>query len=178
MNYFTLNSNAMKKIILLLIAIFLFSCDREKKTEPEPLMKLQEGYIIGFDPCVRFGSHVIVTNNYKDTLVAYLYYDDFFINRLDTIYKFPDYYTLFNTDTVYQFPDHYYHNYQVDFRFPDSVINKYKIYINYTYLNEVEKIPIVCTWDIYPHLFDKYVRDRQIKINYATKYPAEYVKLK
>ncbi len=166
----------MKRLILLFMAVFLFSCEKEKKPLPESKMVLQEGHIIGFDPCVRKGSHVIVTNNYKDTLVAYLLYDNVFINRLDTIYKFAGCFDVFNTgDSVFSFPEYYYYNYRDDFLFPDSVLNKYKIFLNYSFVNEEEKIPIVCTMDFYAAHFYKHVRGRQIKINYATKYPLEIV---
>jgi len=170
----------MNKIILILISIILCSCEKDKKNELPPELELQEGYIIGFDQCAYLGSHVIVTNDYKDTLVAYLGYstDSFFINRLDTIYKFPGCYRIVNSDTIYQYPDYYYYNYQFDFRFPDSVITKYKIYLNFTYLTEEEKIGIACTMDIYNAEFLKYVRNRQIKINYATKYPTKSLRLK
>ncbi len=140
-------------------------------------MKLQEGFIIGFDPCTRHGSHVLVTNDYKDTLVAYLHYNSF-INRLDTIYKFSGCFNILDTDTAYLFPDYYYYDYRSDFLFPDSVRSKYKIYLNYSIISEENKIPIVCTMDIYSAPFEKCVKNRQIKINYATKYPTEYVKIK
>jgi len=169
----------VKRILLLLILVFLVSCDKEKNPPLESELVLQEGYIIGFDPCVFRGSHVIVTNNYKDTLVAYLHYDKDFINRLDTIYKFPGRYVVYNIgDTIFTFPEYYYYNYRDDFLFPDSVLDRYKIFLNYTLLKEEEKIPILCTADFYPAFFRKHVRNRQIKINYATKYPLHSVKLK
>jgi len=171
----------MKKITLIAIAILIFSCEKEKKIEPETVIELQEGYIIGFDPCIRDG-HVIVTNDYKDTLVAYLLYyhlNSFrVINRVDTIYKFPGYYYIYKSDTIYQFPDYYYYNYRVDFRFPDTVLNKYRIFLNYRLLKEEEKYPVPCPYDIYPYQFTKHVRDRQIIKNYATKYPIKSVKIK
>jgi hypothetical protein len=167
----------MKTLVVLFIAVFLFSCEKEKKPKPE--MVLTEAYIIGFDPCIRRGSHVIVTNNYKDTLVAYLMQGGVFINRLDTIYKFPDCYeVLYSGDTIYTFPEDFNYYYREDFLFPDSVRNKYRIFVNYTLLEEDEKIPIVCQADFYPAQFRKHVRNRQIKINYATKFPIYSVKIK
>ena len=165
------------KTVLLLILVFLFSCEKEKKQKSE--MLLTEAYIIGFDPCVRKGSHVIVTNNYVDTLVAYLLYGTQFINRLDTIYKFPDCYEVLNSgDTIYTFPEDFNYFYREDFLFPESVRNDFKIFVNYTLLKEEEKIPIICPADFYPAEFYKHVRRRQIKINYATKYQLQSVKIK
>lgn len=140
-------------------------------------MILTEAYIIGFDPCVHRGSHVIVTNNYNDTLVAYLMYGTQFVNRLDTIYKFPNCYeVLFSGDTIYTFPEDFNYYYREDFLFPESVRNNYKIFVNYTLTKEEEKIPIICQADFYPAQFYKHVRNRQIKINYATKYPLHSLK--
>ena len=160
----------MKILVVFFIAVFFLSCEKEKKPKPE--MILTEGFIIGFDQCVAKGSHVIVTNNYLDTLVAYLMYDNKYINRLDTIYKFPGCYHVFSVgDTVFTFPEIFYTYYREDFLFPDSVRNKYKIFLNYTLIREEEKYPVLCTADIYRFQFNRFVRGRQIKINYATKYP-------
>ena len=172
----------MNKLILILISLILCSCEKEKKPEPE--LKLQEGYIIGFDPCALYRSYLIVTNDYKDSLVAYLWYykynDLIDINRIDTIYKFSNNFRIINSDTIYQFPDYYYYNYETDFCFPDSVRHKYKIFFNFTYLAETEKyLDHQCSSISLPYMdyqFNKCVRDRQIKINYATKYPVKSVK--
>jgi len=170
----------MKTIALLLIIAFLISCEKEKKPKSESEMLLTEGYIIGFDQCVAKGSHVIVTNNYMDTLVAYLMYgENDYINRLDTIYKFPGCYHVFSAgDTVFTFPEYYYTYYLEDFLFPESVRNNYKIFLNYTLIREEEKYPVLCTADIYRYQFNRFVRGRQIKINYATKCPLLSIKIK
>jgi len=167
----------MKIIALLFIVVFLFSCEKEKKPKPDPEMVLTEGYIIGFDQCVAKGSHVIVTNNYMDTLVSYVMHDNKYINRLDTIYKFSGCYYVFSAgDTAFTFPEYYYTYYREDFLFPESVQNNYRIFLNYTLIKEEDKYPVLCTADIYRYHFNKFVKNRQIKINYATKYPLQSVK--
>ncbi|MEJ7780724.1 MAG: hypothetical protein WKF68_14165 [Daejeonella sp.] len=84
---------------------------------------------------------VIVTNNFKDTLLTY--------NLPDTLYKFP--------------PSHFAY-YQYSFLFPDSVRSKYRVYLSFRNAKEDEKIYSICRGDILIADIRRFVKNRQIKI--------------
>ena len=124
----------MKKLTIYLfvfaiIVLTAYGCKKAKNPCDES--NLKEAYIIGFDQCTAGKQSfdgkgfVIVTNNFKDTLVTY--------NLPDSLYKFP--------------PSHFAY-YQFSFLFPDSVRSKYKVYLSYRNMKENEKTYSLCRGDI------------------------------
>jgi hypothetical protein len=136
-----------------LIILFLFSCKPETVIKPINEIYLEPGKIIGFNQCLKYESFVIVVNS--DTLVTY---DD-----LDSLYG--------------AFPEYYYYNYQGDFMFPEDVRDKYPVYVNYSMVQEKDLKGVACSADIWTSAWVYTVRNRQIKINYITKYPLTKVTL-
>ncbi|WP_276360222.1 hypothetical protein, partial [Daejeonella sp. H1SJ63] len=127
------------------IVLTAYSCKKAKNPCDES--NLKEAYIIGFHQCTagkqsyEGKGFVIITNNFKDTLLTY--------NLADSLYQFP--------------PSHF-ANYQFSFLFPDSVRSKYKVHLSYRNLRENEKTYPLCRGDIYDAEITYAVRDRQIKI--------------
>ncbi|WP_276358959.1 hypothetical protein [Daejeonella sp. H1SJ63] len=131
--------------VFAIIVLTAYSCKKAKN--PCDDSNLKEAYIIGFDQCTAGKQSfdgkgfVIVTNNFKDTLVTY--------NLPDSLYKFP--------------PSHF-ANRQFTFLFPDSVRSKYKIRFAYKTSDTKEYVYSLCTHDILTADFSWFVKDRQIKI--------------
>ncbi len=107
---------------------------------------LKEGYIIGFDQCTAGKQSfdgkgfVIVTNNFKDTLVTY---------------NLPN--------SLYQFPPSHFANRKLSFLFPDSVRSKYKIRFAYRITDTSKFIYSLCTHDILEADYGRFVKG-QIEI--------------
>lgn len=133
----------MKKIVIKLTLIILLSllfigCDKDD-TE----LNYVEGYIVGFDPCTinhqyRIG-YVIISKDFKDTLVTY--------NLSDNVFKMPASIISNSSETLYKIPETYFQNYRNSAYFPESVRYEFKIMVSYTNANENEKVFNLCTTD-------------------------------
>lgn len=115
-------------LVISLLFVFI-SC--KKESDPCKESNLKEGYIIGFDQCTagkqsfEGKGFVLVTNNFRDTLLTY--------NLPDSLYSFP--------------PSHFAY-FQFSYLFPDSVRFKYKVYFAYRSVEESEKFYPLCRGDI------------------------------
>ncbi|WP_276358961.1 hypothetical protein [Daejeonella sp. H1SJ63] len=131
--------------VFAIIVLTAYGCKKAKN--PCDDSNLKEAYIIGFDQCTAGKQSfdgkgfVIVTNDFKDTLVTY---------------NLPD--------SLYQFPPSHFANRKFSFLFPDSVKLKYKIHFAYRILKSDEKQYFICTADVLTADFIWFVKDRQIKI--------------
>lgn len=147
----------MEKLNLLLIAFIFILCSscKKKEQEPDPIKEIElvKGKIIGFDQCRRFDSFVLVIN--KDTLVTY--------NDLDSLYG--------------AFPDYYYELYNWEFMFPEEERDKYPVYINYSMVEEKDKVGVICNAFGSFSNYTKAVKNRQIKVNYITKFPKTKIQI-
>lgn len=127
--------------ILILLVLFI-KCN--EKDEIISKNKEAEGYIIGFDPCTinqhyRIG-YVIVTKDYKDTLITY--------NISDLNFKVPASVVLNSSDTLYIIPEYCFQDFYSTFTFPQENQSSYKIKFTYTEASEVEKIYNLCQTNV------------------------------
>ncbi|MCX8490201.1 MAG: hypothetical protein ORN54_03960 [Cyclobacteriaceae bacterium] len=131
-----------KKIVLV---ILLTRCS-EESTKCYTCENFSDGYVIGFDPCTGVldpngGQVGFIIKMQKDTVVTY---------------NFPK--------GTYTFPPTYFSQYQFYCIFPDTAWTDFPVKVKYQYINKNEKTAILCRADIYTYFFDKYVKQREIKI--------------
>jgi len=143
----------MKNLSLIIpFTIIILFCVTQCKKETNKVF-VDTGYIVGFDPCTGAYNEthnkgfVIITLQYKDTLLTYNLPHD-----------------------IFSFPSSYFNNYKDTFLFPDSTRFNYKILLSYSFVADKDKIASFCFADIYQGGFISFVHNRQITILSAKKY--------
>jgi hypothetical protein len=134
-----------------MIFLLAITCQEESIEHYTDQNKSADGFIIGFDPCTinhNYGTgYVIITTDFKDTLVTY---------------NFPD--------TIFYFPPEYFQNYRSSAYFPDSALDDFRTKIIYRKAKENELNVNACTHDINQSDFYRQFDNNQVIIISATKF--------
>ena len=152
----------LPKILILcgVIVLMGLSCDED---EQQPPIIDDNYYIVGFNNCtvngqVRIG-YYIASESINETLLTY--------NISDSLFKMPASIIMYATyDTLYQIPETYFQNYVYSRYFPDSVLHKFKLKIEYREAVGEEIIILFCSHDI---ITSDFHNATQVIITSATK---------
>jgi len=130
----------LSKILILcgVIVLMGLSCDEDEKQLP---IIDDNYYIVGFENCTVYGQirigYYIISDELNEPLLTY--------NISDSIYKMPASIIMYDTyDTLYQIPAPYFQNYMSTRYFPDSVLHKFKLKIEYREAVGDEIIYLAC----------------------------------